>query len=531
MNKTCHQCQQTFTITSSDQDFYKRMDVPEPTLCPNCRQQRRLAWRNERSLYPGTCQLCKKKIISLYSPNKPYTIYCQDCWLSDKWNVFDYAKPYNPNQSFFQQYQALQLAVPRMAITIRNCENSDYAPWAADGKNLYLSAGGFRNENCLYGMFPTYSQDCMDFIMPYKCELCYEVIECSDCYHCLFSQRCANCRDCYFSYNLRSCQDCFGCVNLRNKQFCWFNEQLTETEYKQRLHKMQWTHQTIADCRSQLAKFKLTQPHQASEQINCEDCTGDLMKGCNQTKYGFDVYDQEQTAYVFDVRETKDSRDLYTGAFGNELTYECHSALQTQRGISLNVCWDGNYNLYYSDHCFTSHDLFGCIGLRKQQFCILNTQYSETDYKQLKQKIISDMKRSGEWGEFFPISTAPFAYNETVAQEYFPLTEAQVRANGWPWHEPDPADYKPAQGDILACQDCQKNYRLVPAELGYYKQFGMPQPILCPQCRHLARMKLRNPRQLWQRHCAKCNDTITTTYAPDRPEIIYCQTCFQKEMY
>lgn len=530
MEKQCTQCRNVFTITSSDQDFSTRIDVPVPTHCPNCRQQRRLAWRNERSLYPGKCHLCDKPLISLYSPDKPYTIYCQDCWLSDQWDPLDFARDYNPRRSFFEQFKALQLVVPRMAITIRNCENSDYAPWAVDGKNLYLSAGGYRNENCLYGMFPTYSQDCMDFIMPYKCELCYEIIECSDCYHCLFSQRLANCRDCYFSYNCRSCSDCFGCVNLRNKKYCWFNEQLTAAEYKQRLAAVQWSHQIIAQYRRQLAELKLTQPHIASEQINCEDCTGDLMKNCTHTQYGFDVYDQEQTAYMFDVRETKDSRDVYTGGVQCELAYECHSILHTQKSMGLNVCWDGNYNLSYCDHCFTSHDLVGCIGLRKQQFCILNKQYTEAEYTHMIQAIITNMKKTGEWGEFYPISLSPFAYNETVAQEYFPMTEDQVKQSGWNWHPADPADYKPAQGDLLACCECHKNYRLVPAEQKYYVQFGVPTPELCPQCRHLARMKLRNPRQLWQRQCAKCNTSISTTYPSDRPEMIYCERCYAQEI-
>ena len=255
------------------------------------------------------------------------------------------------------------------------------------------------------------------------------------------------------------------------------------------------------------------------------------MKSCNQTDYGFDVYDQEQTAYMFDVRETKDSRDIYTGGVQCELTYECHSILQTQNSMGLNVCWDGNYNLFYCDHCFTSHDLFGCIGLRKQKFCILNKQYSEADYQQLTRQIITTMQAAGEWGEFYPITLSPFAYNETVAQEYFPRSETTVKTNGWQWHVPDPADYKPAQGDLLVCRDCRKNYRLVASELKYYKQFGVPQPELCPQCRHLARMQLRNPRQLWPRTCMKCRTTVATTYQPDRPEMIYCTSCFQKEVY
>ena len=36
------------------------------------------------------------------------------------------------------------------------------------------------------------------------------------------------------------------------------------------------------------------------------------------------------------------------------------------------------------------------------------------------------MKSTGEWGEFFPHEMSPFGYNETVAQEYFPMTEDEV---------------------------------------------------------------------------------------------------------
>jgi len=37
------------------------------------------------------------------------------------------------------------------------------------------------------------------------------------------------------------------------------------------------------------------------------------------------------------------------------------------------------------------------------------------------------MRSTGEWGEFFPHELSPFGYNETVAQEYFPLTEEEVK--------------------------------------------------------------------------------------------------------
>ncbi|MFH1781532.1 MAG: zinc-ribbon domain containing protein, partial [Patescibacteria group bacterium] len=102
MKSQCQNCFKTFEITDNDQEFYNKMKVPAPTFCPDCRNQRRLVWRNELSLYPDECDLCKKKIISQYSPDKPYKVYCGDCWYSDKWNPLDYAQDYDFNKPFFE---------------------------------------------------------------------------------------------------------------------------------------------------------------------------------------------------------------------------------------------------------------------------------------------------------------------------------------------------------------------------------------------------------------------------------------------
>jgi hypothetical protein len=45
------------------------------------------------------------------------------------------------------------------------------------------------------------------------------------------------------------------------------------------------------------------------------------------------------------------------------------------------------------------------------------------------------MKFTKEWGEFFPTELSTFGYNETVAHEYFPMTETEVRKKGWKWYD------------------------------------------------------------------------------------------------
>ena len=73
---------------------------------------------------------------------------------------------------------------------------------------------------------------------------------------------------------------------------------------------------------------------------------------------------------------------------------------------------------------------------------------------------------------------------------------------------------------------------------------GLPLPRKDFECRHRDRMAKRNPRKLWHRKCMKenCANEFETAYAPDlryaegsgeasRPEIIYCERCYQAEIY
>ena len=91
--------------------------------------------------------------------------------------------------------------------------------------------------------------------------------------------------------------------------------------------------------------------------------------------------------------------------------------------------------MYYCELCFGNQNLFGCIGLRHKKYCILNKQYTKEEYEKMVAKIIQHMQQTGEWGEFFPKELSPFAYNETIAYEYFPLEKEEALAKGLRWYE------------------------------------------------------------------------------------------------
>lgn len=231
--KQCLNCKRTFTIEPDDFAFYDKIQVPPPTWCPDCRQQRRYAWRNERTLYRRNCDLCNKSTVTIYSPNKSYKVYCPPCWWGDGWDASDYGRDYDFNRPFFEQFKELQLQVPRIALLGKNSVNSEYTNHSSDNKNCYLMTAGVNDENVMYSNWIANSKDTMDSLYIYeKLERCYEMIDSRNCYKCQYGFWLKDCSECYYCYDLHGCNDCFLSTNLRNKSYIFLNEQLTKEEYK-----------------------------------------------------------------------------------------------------------------------------------------------------------------------------------------------------------------------------------------------------------------------------------------------------------
>jgi hypothetical protein len=133
--KSCKSCKQLFSITQEDQDFYdkisptfaeRKFQIPRPQCCPKCRQQRRLAFRNEIKFYRRNCDASGKSIISMYSPDKPFKIYEPKLRWSDQWNPLDYGRAFDFKRPFFEQFAELMKQVPRISLYQNNVENAEY---------------------------------------------------------------------------------------------------------------------------------------------------------------------------------------------------------------------------------------------------------------------------------------------------------------------------------------------------------------------------------------------------------------------
>lgn len=494
----------------------------------------------------------------MYSPEGSYTVYCRDCWWSDRWDPLTYGRDIDFSQPFFDQFDELLKVVPRIALMMRSTENSDYCNEVDDLKDSYMAVCSFFSERLLYTYWFGWGHDCVDSSYTLWSDLCYECQDAQKSYCCQYVYNSTQMTDSLFCFNCNDCVSCFMCVNLNHKSYCIQNKQYTKEEYAKRLSEFNFGSATaIKKLKSEFWKFARQFPRRFAFIKNSEDCAGDYMTNCKNVYHGFDAFGQENSSYIYDAGDAKECMDITQAGIKCELMYEVHSNQGLYNVHFVNWTW-GENNSEYLDSCHNNQNLFGCIGLRKKQYCILNKQYSPAEYAVMRDKLIEHMKRHGEYGEFFPVHLSPYAYNQTVAQQWYSKTKQEVEANGWRWEDKLPGKFGPGTlawkqvpdtiqeapesitNEILSCTNCTKNYRVVKPEFAFYKKQVVPIPRLCPDCRFYERIALRNPRRLWHRQCVcslgghdhagQCKNEFETTYAPERPEKVFCEGCYQKEV-
>jgi len=88
------QCTTAFRLTANELDFYRKLNIALPRLCPNCRNSQRLQWRNGFDLWQRNCMCDREKHLhaggpcpnvfeTTFSPDRSETVYCEDCYKSE----------------------------------------------------------------------------------------------------------------------------------------------------------------------------------------------------------------------------------------------------------------------------------------------------------------------------------------------------------------------------------------------------------------------------------------------------------------
>ncbi len=561
--QVCQNCKNDFTIESEDFIFYEKIKVPPPTFCPECRMQRRFVFRNQDVLFRNKSAKTGKDIITLIPPESGLKVYDEPEWWADDWGAEEYARDYDFSKSFFEQLFDLMKDVPVWSRDVINLVNSDYSANAGYLKNCYLLFNSNYSEDCLYGNAVDSCRNCIDNSHINNSEQCYESFWLSKCYRTNFSIRNTECRDVWFSVDCKNCSDCFGCVNLVNSRFCFLNEQLTEEEYKKRLNDLNLnTISGLKNVKKLIYDFWNRFPKKYIQGVKNDKVSGEYITNSKNVLESYLIREGKDLKYCqfLQVPKNEDSYDISIWGDNNFSCYEsCVVGYNTSNLKFCFSCWGDVKNLEYSMRCGGSSDLFGCIGLRNKQYCILNKKYTKEEYFEMVEKIkkhMNDMpyldKKGNvyKYGEFFPMEFSLYGYNNTLAYDFIPLEKEEVENSGLLWIEPYRKSYNITINkgnlpddinnvdlnilqEVIECEDCSKPFRILEKELQLLKLLKIGLPTNCVDCRSAKRLRFRNNHKLYHRKCMKegCNNEFETSYAPDRPEIVYCEKCYQQEVY
>ncbi len=580
--KNCQNCKQDFTIESEDFSFYEKIKVPPPTFCPECRLIRRLAWRNERTLYKRICDLCKKDAISIYSLENSCPVYCFDCYHGDTWDPMDFGIDFDLKVNFFEKMKELINKVPHPVLDVTNSINCDYCNFVSYSKNCYLSFGPLECEACFYCNQAAFSKSIFDSDITLKSDTIYDSVNSDESFKVFYSSYAESCLESFFLYNCVGCSNCFGCVNLKNKKHHIWNMPYSKEEYEKFIENLNLgSRSSIDKLKKEFQDFMYTQPIRFAQIKHSQDCTGDNIEGSKNCKSCFGTRGGLENCKFCAIAGygMKDTYDIFGGGIKSELGYECITFISNS-GVMFSKQVKESTNVMYSELCVNCHNIFGCIGLKNKSYCIFNKQYSKEEYEEIVLKLIKFSLenpyivagKAYSFGEFWPTEESMFGYNETIAQEFFPLQKEEALNKGYKWLEENDRNYVISKNDsdipddikdvtenilneIIGCSHggecvhkCTTAFKITSTELEFYRKHKIPLPILCPNCRYFERLSKRSGLSLHSRQCmcgsasspettrdhdheGRCKVQFETAYAPGRPEILYCEKCYQQEVY
>lgn len=511
----------------------------------------------------------------MYPGDAVFPVYCKECWFGDGWDASVYGSKFDENTNFFVQFKSLIEKVPRLALFQRNLLDSPFTNMSAESRNIYLSYSAVAGcEDVYYSKNLDGSRISFDSLNCVGIEKCYENIDGEKNFNSRYLINSRNCIDSAFLFDCANCSNCILSAGLRNKQFVIRGVQHSKDNYLAELGKL--INGSLVEnevIKKEFSELSKKAPRKYANILRAVNVTGDNISNAKHVKNSFDVYNAENVAYCFRALELKDTWDAINMGFNSELVYEYVTGGKNGSNVRFSVAaLDSAKNFQYTDYCWSSDSLFGCAGMRKKQYCVLNEQYDKDVYELLVSKIIKSMNdkpykdgqgREYRYGEFFPSELSPFAYNETISQEYFPLAKNEAINRGYRWKDEEIRNYQITRkteeipdnikdvsdsiiNDVIQCghldcnHQCTVAFKIISNELEFYRAMNLPLPRFCPNCRHYERLKQRNPLKLWHRQCmcdktnhghaGKCSNEFETSYSPDRPEIVYCEKCYQAEV-
>src|SRR3989338_3228329 len=545
--KTCIDCKNEFIINSGDLILYQKVGLEIPEQCFDCRLKQYFAFWVFGKFRKGVSDLSGESLITILPSNARYPIYKSHEWWSDAWDPMSFGQDYDPSKSFFDQLKELQEKVPRPHQMGENNTNCDWCDDAWESKNCYLSRAFVKCENLNYCFRIVESKDSFDLTLCYYLQGSYDCLACHNSYNLNFSESSRDCIDSYFLFDCRNCQNCFMCWNLRNKNYYIRNKQYTKEEYESELKKIKLdSHKNIENLKNEFENIlKNNAAHRENMNIKTTNSIGNYLTNCDKCVNVFTWENSQNCRNSLRGLNTKDCIDQL-GTWNNELSSN-NSGVFGGYQIKHSVWSDARYSEYL-DLCYEVEYCFGCVGLRKKKYCILNKQYNKEGYEKLKSEIISDMSKRGEYGKFFPYSMGFCPYNLSTGMMYFKdIKKEEILKHGGYWSDEDfssqdgisslelPDSILETEKSItlqaLICPESKYRFNISEAEYKFHKNKNFALARFHFDLRMLKKARKTAVLKSYPYKCIYCQNDIMAYYPPEWGyQKIACEECYKQNI-
>ena len=520
----CQQCKKQFNITQQVQSLMERLKLHDLKYCFDCAKQIRLSFWPYGNFYPKKDDLTGENIITTYPPQTKFPIYKRSNWHSDNWQAPQIE--YDKNRTFFEQLIELQQKTPHFhALGDAESENCDYCDDVWASRNCYYNRSFAECENLHYSYRNVKVKDSIDTTFCFNLNNCYDCTYCFDSYGLKYSINSRNCLDSYFLYDCRQCENCFMCWNLRHKKYCIKNEQYSEKDYNNKIKEYKLNdYQKLQKLKQEFSKIlKDRAQHKQDLNTKVENCNGNFL---DKDKYLCNCYLTQESENCYDFFRGLQNKDSLStsGLYKGELNYFVVQStnIYNSKFILYSVnCSDCEY----LDQCYDCKDCFGCVGLKKQQYYILNKQYVEEEYYQ----IINILRKTSDYGKFFPQIMAYNGYNASLARFYYPLNQEEIIKFG-SYYEEEPVVIN--KKDAIICEVTKKPFKLIPQEIEFYQKNNIPTPHHHPDHRNIVRYQFMTAVKPQLGNCYKCQKEIIHYYPQEwNYQNILCNKCYHENIY
>ncbi len=547
-------CEGEFNITNEDITFLKSFKVPPPNFCPTCRRMRRFVHLGLLRLFKIPCDVPghSESMISVFSSDCPFPVYDYKYYIEGDFDPLSYGINYTKGMDLMEVLTALRKQFPVPSFMNRDFSsiNSEYSNGGRDTKNVYYAGGCFNTENAWYCNLVNKSKDIMDSRAVNKSDHVYSSAFVDFIYKSSFVYFSKSCTDSMFLFDCRNSTDCFGCVGLRNSRYSVWNVQLSKEAYLEFMQTVYpLTREKIKVYKIKFWELVKNTPINASMNTSIENVSGVLLEN---SKNLFDVTDSERSENIRHADGClghHDSMDV-TFSGGSNMLYSAANVGSSSSNVKFSVgckfCTNSEFvfNSKNIDHCFMS------FGLQNKSYCVLNKQYTPEEYFILVDKIKTDMLGQGTYGDGLGFEFSAQAYNFSHAQVSFPLTDEEIKKfGGYVAYEPDtnsgntkfissddvPTTIEETPDTIInsaiLCEVTNRPFRITPSELQFYRVMKLPIPSIHPSVRIQNYFNMVPLSVSYDTTCAKCSKNTLSIFDPKEGYTLYCEKCYQQEVY